>query len=112
MAPDPFSPHTLGPLTLKNRFIKAATFEGVPLWKALQNIEPPTRKAEMADPSRRGAYRHAIDNPNLETAPLEFVSPGPAGSVERRVPVRKASDQEVPAVPDALDENKPTPENP
>lgn len=29
MTPDPFSPHTLGPLTLKNRFIKAATFEGV-----------------------------------------------------------------------------------
>jgi len=27
--PDPFSPATLGPLTLKNRFIKAATFEGV-----------------------------------------------------------------------------------
>jgi len=26
---DPFSPMTLGPLTLKNRFIKAATFEGV-----------------------------------------------------------------------------------
>lgn len=29
MSPDPFSPHALGPLTLKNRFIKAATFEGV-----------------------------------------------------------------------------------
>lgn len=27
--PDPFSPGTLGPLTLKNRFVKAATFEGV-----------------------------------------------------------------------------------
>ncbi len=29
MSVDPFSPATLGPLTLKNRFIKAATFEGV-----------------------------------------------------------------------------------
>jgi 2,4-dienoyl-CoA reductase-like NADH-dependent reductase (Old Yellow Enzyme family) len=29
LAPDPFSPARLGPLTLKNRFIKAATFEGV-----------------------------------------------------------------------------------
>lgn len=29
MSVDPFSPHALGPLTLKNRFIKAATFEGV-----------------------------------------------------------------------------------
>jgi 2,4-dienoyl-CoA reductase-like NADH-dependent reductase (Old Yellow Enzyme family) len=28
-APDPFAAATLGPLTLKNRFIKAATFEGV-----------------------------------------------------------------------------------
>lgn len=28
-APDPFAPATLGPLELKNRFIKAATFEGV-----------------------------------------------------------------------------------
>lgn len=27
--PDPFAPATLGPLALKNRFIKAATFEGV-----------------------------------------------------------------------------------
>jgi 2,4-dienoyl-CoA reductase-like NADH-dependent reductase (Old Yellow Enzyme family) len=27
--PDPFAPATLGPLSLKNRFIKAATFEGV-----------------------------------------------------------------------------------
>ena len=27
--PDPFAPATLGPLTLKNRFVKAATFEGV-----------------------------------------------------------------------------------
>ena len=27
--PDPFEPATLGPLTLKNRFVKAATFEGV-----------------------------------------------------------------------------------
>jgi 2,4-dienoyl-CoA reductase-like NADH-dependent reductase (Old Yellow Enzyme family) len=27
--PDPFAPGTLGPLTLKNRFVKAATFEGV-----------------------------------------------------------------------------------
>ncbi len=27
--PDPFAPATLGPLRLKNRFIKAATFEGV-----------------------------------------------------------------------------------
>ncbi len=26
---DPFSPATLGPLTLRNRVIKAATFEGV-----------------------------------------------------------------------------------
>ncbi|MEY4131303.1 MAG: hypothetical protein RLZZ31_1427, partial [Actinomycetota bacterium] len=29
MSVDPFSPAPLGPLTLKNRFIKAATFEGV-----------------------------------------------------------------------------------
>lgn len=28
-APDPFAPATLGPLSLKNRIIKAATFEGV-----------------------------------------------------------------------------------
>jgi len=27
--PDPFAPARLGPLTLKNRFVKAATFEGV-----------------------------------------------------------------------------------
>jgi 2,4-dienoyl-CoA reductase-like NADH-dependent reductase (Old Yellow Enzyme family) len=27
--PDPFAPAMLGPLTLKNRFVKAATFEGV-----------------------------------------------------------------------------------
>jgi 2,4-dienoyl-CoA reductase-like NADH-dependent reductase (Old Yellow Enzyme family) len=27
--PDPFAPATLGPLTIKNRFVKAATFEGV-----------------------------------------------------------------------------------
>ena len=26
--PDPFSPATLGPVTLRNRIIKAATFEG------------------------------------------------------------------------------------
>ncbi len=70
------------------------------------------REAILDATVRAHARTHAIDNPNLETAPLEFVSPGPAGSVERRVPVRKASDQEVPAVPDALDENRPTPENP
>jgi 2,4-dienoyl-CoA reductase-like NADH-dependent reductase (Old Yellow Enzyme family) len=29
MAPDPFGPATLGPLTLRNRFLKAATFEGL-----------------------------------------------------------------------------------
>jgi 2,4-dienoyl-CoA reductase-like NADH-dependent reductase (Old Yellow Enzyme family) len=28
-APDPFAPATLGPLTLRNRIVKAATFEGV-----------------------------------------------------------------------------------
>ncbi len=57
---------------------------------------------------RAHARTHAIDNPNLETEPLEFVSPGPAGSVERRVPVRKATDTtEVPAVPEAPPEETP-----
>ncbi|MFO0974810.1 MAG: TolC family protein [Planctomycetaceae bacterium] len=57
---------------------------------------------------RAHARTHAIDNPNLETAPHEFVSPAPAGSVERRVPVRKATDTtEVPAVPEAPPEEKP-----
>lgn len=70
------------------------------------------REAILDATVRAHARTHAIDNPNLETAPQEFVSPGPAGSVERRVPVRKASSEEVPAVPDALEENKPTPENP
>ena len=27
-APDPFAPATLGPITLRNRIVKAATFEG------------------------------------------------------------------------------------
>jgi 2,4-dienoyl-CoA reductase-like NADH-dependent reductase (Old Yellow Enzyme family) len=30
-APDPFAPAQLGPLTLRNRIVKAATFEGLPL---------------------------------------------------------------------------------
>ena len=57
---------------------------------------------------RAHARTHAIDNPNLETAPGEFVSPAPAGSVERRVPVRQAADtEEIPAVPDAVKEETP-----
>lgn len=63
------------------------------------------REATFDATIRAHARTHAVDNPNLETAPAEFVSPGPAGSVERRVPVRKSTNPEaVPPVPEAVKE--------
>lgn len=75
-----------GPFTFSQG---AATFEGVPMWKALQNIAPPDRKAEMASPDRRAAYRHAIDNPNTDPDQGSTAKPPPWDTVRvRRVYTR------------------------
>ncbi|MCA9062690.1 MAG: TolC family protein [Planctomycetaceae bacterium] len=45
---------------------------------------------------RAEARRNAFHNPNLQTEPAEFVSPGPAGGVELQVPVEDLSPEPVP----------------
>lgn len=65
---------------------------------------------EAYDSANRRAIerRHAIDCPNLETRPGEFVSPGPAGTVE----VNTVSDSKpVPPVPESPTK-EPTPYEP
>lgn len=62
----------------------AAVYEGVPLWRALQNMTPAERRVAMADPAQRAAYRHAIDNPNRDPAQGSTANPPPFGSVRVR----------------------------
>lgn len=53
------------------------------------------------DANMRAAERaHAIDNPHLHAAPAEFVSPGPAGTVELNAPTRPHAP--VPVPPDEM----------
>ena len=60
---------------------------------------------------RSNARSHALDNPHLETMPAEFVSPGPAGTVELMTPISTNSETLVtpPAVPaaDIMEETMP-----
>lgn len=67
---------------------------------------------------RAAARRHASDNPHLATEPPEFVSPGPAGTVELRPPAASESQspsddaaaipESEPSSPDPADMTDPT----
>jgi N-acyl-D-amino-acid deacylase len=64
----------------------SAHYEGVPLWRELNDLEPAQRRVLMADPSRREAYRHAVDNPNTDSSQGPVTAPPPwDGLTVRRV---------------------------
>ena len=67
-APDPFAPATLGPLTLRNRIVKAATFEGA------------TREHVVSDALIEFHRRVAVGGVGMTTVAYCAVSPDGCGT--------------------------------